>query len=243
LNSSLSSLGVSASLDSNGALQFSGGAAFTVSAGSPGGADDIVSGTGTADNTANYVKNGQTTYAGVAQTLSFQTSNGSASVALLATDNLDSAIGKINAQTASSGVYAVKNSAGTGISFQSSNSFSVYASAASGVFSASGNNVATAPTTASSSNATAAISAIDNAIKSLGLVQGKVGAGENKLQYAITLAQSQISSFSSAESQIRDADVAAQAANLTKAQVLQQTSIAAMAQANAEPQSVLKLLQ
>ncbi len=58
LNSSLSSLGVSAGLDSNGALQFSGGAAFTVSAGAPGGADDIVSGTGTADNTANYVKNG-----------------------------------------------------------------------------------------------------------------------------------------------------------------------------------------
>ena len=92
-------------------------------------------------------------------------------------------------------------------------------------------------------NAQSAISAIDNAIKTLGLVQGKVGAGENKLQYAITLAQSQISSFSAAESQIRDADVAAQAANLTKAQVLSQTSIAAMAQANAEPQSVLKLLQ
>jgi flagellin len=244
LNSSLSSLGVSAGLDSNGALQFSGAAAFTVSAGAPGGvSDDILSGTGTADNTANYVKNGQTTYAGVAQTLSVQTSNGSASVALLAADTLDSAIGKINSQTASSGVYAVKNSAGTGISFQGSNSFSVYASAGSGVFAAAGNNVATAPTTSTSNNASAAITAINNAIKTLGLVQGKVGAGENKLQYAITLAQSQISSFSSAESQIRDADVAAQAANLTKAQVLQQTSIAAMAQANAEPQSVLKLLQ
>jgi flagellin len=243
LNTSLTSLGISAGLDSNGALQFSGASAFTVSAGAPGGADDIVSGTGTADNTANFVKNGQTTYAGVAQTLSFQTANGSASVSLLAADTLDSAIGKINAQTASSGLYAVKNSAGTGISFQSANSFSVYASAASGVFAASGNNVATAPTTSTSNNAAAAITAINNAIKTLGLVQGKVGAGENKLQYAITLAQSQISSFSSAESQIRDADVAAQAANLTKAQVLQQTSIAAMAQANSEPQSVLKLLQ
>ncbi len=243
LNTNLKSLGISAGLDSNGTLQFSGGAAFTVSAGAPGGADDIVSGTGTADNTANYVKNGQTTYAGVAQTLSFQTSSGSASVSLLAADTIDSAIAKINAQTASDGVYAVKNSAGTGISFQSANSFSVYASAASGVFAAAGNNVATAPTSATSSNASSAISAIDNAIKALGLVQGKIGAGENKLQYAITLAQSQISSFSSAESQIRDADVAQQAANLTKAQVLQQTSIAAMAQANAEPQAVLKLLQ
>ena len=120
--------------------------------------------------------------------------------------------------------------------------FSVNASAA-GVFSAAGNQTSTAPTTSNSNNASAAITAINSAIQTLGLVQGRVGAGENKLQYAISLAQSQISNFSAAESQIRDADVAAQAANLTKAQVLQQTSIAAMAQANAEPQSVLKLLQ
>ena len=102
---------------------------------------------------------------------------------------------------------------------------------------------ATAPTQSGIQNAQSAISALDAAIQSLGLVQGSVGAGENKLQYAINLAQSQIANFSSAESQIRDADVAAEAANLTKAQVLQQTSIAAMAQANSEPQSVLTLLQ
>ena len=61
--------------------------------------------------------------------------------------------------------------------------------------------------------------------------------------YAINLAKSQISNFSSAESQIRDADVASEAANLTKAQVLQQSSIAAMAQANSAPQAVLALLR
>jgi flagellin len=77
----------------------------------------------------------------------------------------------------------------------------------------------------------------------LGTVQGIVGAGENKLNYAINLAQSQITSFSAAQSQIRDANVAQQAANLTKAQVLQQASIAAMAQANQEPQAVLSLLK
>jgi flagellin len=88
-----------------------------------------------------------------------------------------------------------------------------------------------------------AINAIAAAVKNLGYISGKVGTGENTLSYAINLAQSQISSFSSAQSQIRDADVAAQAANLTKAQVLQQASIAAMAQANAEPQAVLSLLK
>ena len=69
-------------------------------------------------------------------------------------------------------------------------------------------------------NALAAITAISNAVASLGLVQGKIGTGQNKLQYAIQLAQSQITNFSAAESRIRDADVAQEAANLTKAQVL-----------------------
>ena len=59
----------------------------------------------------------------------------------------------------------------------------------------------------------------------------------------MNLAQSQISNFSAAESRIRDADIASEAANLTKAQVLQQASMAAMAQANSAPQAVLALLR
>ena len=69
-----------------------------------------------------------------------------------------------------------------------------------------------------------------------------MGTGENLLQYASSLASSQITNFSAAQSRIRDADIAAEAANLTKAQTLQQTSIAALAQANAAPAAVLKLL-
>ena len=88
-----------------------------------------------------------------------------------------------------------------------------------------------------------AINAVNSAIQRLGLVQGVVGAGENQLNYAIGLAQSQITSFSSAEGDIKDADVATQASNLTKDQVLEQTAVAALAQANSEPQAVLKLLQ
>ena len=91
--------------------------------------------------------------------------------------------------------------------------------------------------------AEAAISAITSAVSDLGVAQAAVGKGENELNYAINLAQSQITNLSSAESQIRDANVAQQAANLTKAQVLQQGSIAAMAQANSAPQAVLSLLK
>ena len=88
-----------------------------------------------------------------------------------------------------------------------------------------------------------AVVALGEAVEKLGSAQAVVGKGQNQLNYAIGLAQSQISNFSAAESRIRDADVAAEAANLTKAQVLQQASMAAMAQANSAPQAVLSLLR
>ena len=92
-------------------------------------------------------------------------------------------------------------------------------------------------------NALAAVTALSAAVSTLGIAQAAVGKGENQLNYAVGLAQSQISNYSAAQSRIRDADVAAEAANLTKAQVLQQTSLAAMAQANSAPQAVLALLR
>ena len=92
-------------------------------------------------------------------------------------------------------------------------------------------------------NALQAITDLTAAVTTLGQTQGRVGTGENALNYAISLAQSQITNNSAAESRIRDADVAAEAANLTKSQVLEQSSVAALAQANAAPQALLKLLQ
>jgi flagellin len=92
-------------------------------------------------------------------------------------------------------------------------------------------------------DAITSIGQIDSAVSALGVVQGTVGSSENKLTYATNLANSQITSYSAAEGQIRDADMAAEAANLTKGQVLQQASLAAMAQANAEPQAILSLLK
>ena len=87
-----------------------------------------------------------------------------------------------------------------------------------------------------------AVTAVAAAVAKLGNAQAAVGKGQNQLNYASGLAQSQVANFSAAESHIRDADVAAEAANLTKAQVLQQASIAAMAQANTAPQAILALL-
>jgi flagellin len=95
----------------------------------------------------------------------------------------------------------------------------------------------------SQQGAAQAVIAVGAAVTKLGSAQAAVGKGQNQLTYAISLAQSQITNFSAAESYIRDANVAQQAANLTKAQVLQQASIAAMAQANSAPQAVLALLR
>jgi flagellin len=92
-------------------------------------------------------------------------------------------------------------------------------------------------------NAQSALSAIETAVVSLGKIQGAVGAGINQLGFAISLGQSQITNYAADESRIRDADVASEAANLSKSQVLMQSSMAALAQANQIPQSVLKLLQ
>jgi flagellin len=177
--------------------------------------------------------------------LTFQNGQGTANVTLGTTETLASALSKINAQTAQYGIYAVANSAGTGISFQSVNNFTASTTAAGGAFTATGAQTTNAPASTGTvtGNAEAAITAINSAIANLGLVQGRVGSGENQLNYAISLANSQITNFSAAESGIRDANIATEAANLTKAQTLQQTSIAALAQANAAPAAVLKLLQ
>lgn len=93
------------------------------------------------------------------------------------------------------------------------------------------------------SNAEAAVTALAQAVTKLGAVQAVVGRGQNQLNFAISIAQTQIINLNASESRIRDADLAAEAANLSKAQVLQQAGIAALAQANAAPQAVLSLLQ
>ena len=95
----------------------------------------------------------------------------------------------------------------------------------------------------SKANAQTALASLETAVGTLGTVQAQVGSSQNKLQYAVNLAQSQAVNFSAAESRIRDADIAAEASNLTKAQVLQQSSMAALAQANSTPQAVLSLLR
>jgi flagellin len=250
LNTSLAAYGITASIGSNGALQFGGATAFTVSTSAA--ATGPISTSGSAINSANYnVDTGAFSGAAITagtETDVIQNAGGSYTLSLTNADNTVAlALTAINSSLSGSGILAVADAAGTGISLQSTAAFSVnQTGAATGsVFTTPGSNPVTAASTTASStgSALAALTALTQAIANLGLVQGNVGAGENKLQYATNLAQSQITNVSAAESGIRDADVAAAAANLTKAQVLQQTSLAALSQANSAPQAVLALLK
>ena len=251
LNSQISAYGVSASIDATtGQLNFNGGSnAFNVTAGAISGAGNVIAtAAGTATNTSLTTASGQTyvDVAGGPEVLTFTIGGNNTTVSLANGTTIDQAISQINGTMSSLGVHAQLNTAGDGIDLQGTAAFTV-SSAGGGVTGAFAAGAATitdpVANAASNGNALLALTAITTAISLLGTVQGKVGAGENMLNYASQLAQSQISSFSAAESSIRDADVATEAANLTKAQILEQSSVAALAQANAAPQALLKLLQ
>ena len=93
------------------------------------------------------------------------------------------------------------------------------------------------------SNAQTALGQVTSAISLLGTVQGQVGQIQNRLSYAISLAQSQSVNIKAAESRIRDANIAEESANLTRFSILNQSGIAALAQANQATSAVLTLLR
>jgi flagellin len=264
LNSSLAQYGITASIASDGTLQLGGSTAFSVNAtAGPSGGNAIVTTGAEGLNTANYNVSsfsgaGAAVFADFTGTQSetavFQNGSGSTTVTLNATtenaDNINDALTALNSQLNGTGITAVKDAAGTSISFQSNNIFSVNETAqvitgTGNLFGGVGGVTVTPPASSATGtgNAIQALASLQTAVTNLGLTQGTVGAGINKLNYAVSLAQSQITNFSAAESGIKDANIAAEAANLTKAQVLQQASLAALAQANSAPQAVLSLLK
>ncbi|HYL73743.1 MAG TPA: flagellin [Bryobacteraceae bacterium] len=156
-------------------------------------------------------------------------------------------------------IVAVEDSGGT-IGFTSTKAFNLTVGAETlstgatdnkGLTAAAGTYIAAVPgsdtttnaSISSTANAQNAVSALATAVSTLGSAQAVVGRGQNQFGYAVNLAQSQLTNLSTAESRIRDADLASEAANLTKAQILMQAGVAALAQANSAPQAVLSLLK
>ena len=94
-----------------------------------------------------------------------------------------------------------------------------------------------------SAGASAALSVIDAALDVVNAGRGELGALQNRFESVVRSSQVAAENLSSSRSRILDADFAAETAALTKSQILQQSGIAMLAQANSIPQNVLALLQ
>lgn len=92
-------------------------------------------------------------------------------------------------------------------------------------------------------SATAAISALDEALYSVNTLRADLGAKTNRLEHALMNQENQEQNMAAAESVIRDADFAYETTEFTRNQIIQQSSTAMLSQANMVPQSVLGLLQ
>ena len=88
-----------------------------------------------------------------------------------------------------------------------------------------------------------ALEVISGAIDQVAMYKAEWGAGQNRLQYTVSNLMNVVEFTTAARSRIQDADFAVEAAKLAKAQVLQQTGTAMLAQANAAPQLALQLLK
>jgi flagellin len=84
---------------------------------------------------------------------------------------------------------------------------------------------------------------VDSALTSISDLRSTFGAIQNRFESTITNLTTAVENLSASRSRIMDADFAAETANLTRAQILQQAGTAMLAQANAVPQGVLSLLQ
>lgn len=109
---------------------------------------------------------------------------------------------------------------------------------------ASGLSISTSSAAVSTvGSAQSALATIDSALSSVSTLRGNLGAAQNRLQSTINNLAVSLENLSSANSRIRDVDVASETAALTRAQVLQQAGIAVLAQANVTSQVALTLLQ
>jgi len=176
-------------------------------------------------------------------------------VATTAADNVIEAINKVSSET---GVIAFESAGNTAqISLRSTSGDPIQIkygenstvadvealtgfqeqNAVSGSGSVAGINVKTA------SSAQSAINVVDSALETINEQRADLGAVNNRLDFTVSNLSNVSEKTSAARSRIVDADFAAETAQLSRAQVLQQASQAILAQANARPQQVLSLLQ
>lgn len=131
----------------------------------------------------------------------------------------------------------------TTLTFTVSDAVAGYTGAGGAALSGSASDISNAtPVFASATGASAAITAIDDAITTVANDQAAIGGLENALQYQVDDLNQSIVNATASQSTIRDADIAQEMTNLAAAQLLQQSATAMLAQANAFPQTLFQFL-
>lgn len=156
-----------------------------------------------------------------------------------------SEIGRISNTTTFNGVQLL--SAGTTVALQvgldgstnSQISFTTVDGSVSGILSVSQTSIAAS----SQSSAQSALGLLTSAIANVAQTRGTLGAVESRLLQAVANLRIARENFAAAEGRIRDADIAAETANLTRASILRQAGVAVLAQANQQPALALELLR
>ena len=183
--------------------------------------------------------------------LATEASNGTLGTAQLADTDTEfqqdiSEVGRIASSTSYNGISML--SASTTVKFQVGTGASAAAEANDTISTTIGATDTTTLGVASlalttQAGAVSALAAIDTAIQTLATAQATVGAGQNRLTSASDNASSFATNLQSAESSIRDVDVASESANMSRNSILVQAGTAVLAQANQLPNAALKLLQ
>jgi flagellin len=92
-------------------------------------------------------------------------------------------------------------------------------------------------------SAQASIDSIDAAITSVSTTRATLGAYQNRFQHTVNNLNVEVENLTASNSRIQDTDMASEMVKFTQSQILSQAGTAMLAQANQEPQSILKLLQ
>ncbi|MBW0146812.1 flagellin [Marinobacter arenosus] len=164
--------------------------------------------------------------------------------------SLQDVLGQINAQSPTTGVEVNMNRSNDELIFSSQfgegftvainpggTTQTVTATAAANTVSANDTDIST------QDGADLAMISVDYAIDTINGIRAELGAVQNRFESTIANLSTTSENLSASNSRIRDADFAAESAELARTQVLQQAGLSVLAQANARPQQVLQLLQ
>jgi flagellin len=159
----------------------------------------------------------------------------------------------INSVSDQTGVYAVNDTATTITLVSTTDNIAIAHAGATSSAAITGLTAATTNLTSSTgfatldisttSGADAAMQAMDAALSAVNTARANMGAIQNRFTSVVANLQTTSENLSASRSRILDADFAAETANMTRAQILQQAGTAILAQANSVPQNVLSLLR